>query len=72
MSFEDFWAETFKGGIAAAELPAARALAERAWDAAVCASSARCFERGKFREPAVIHAEITQLHTWASPEGQIP
>jgi hypothetical protein len=65
MTFADFWASQGGAGVPAQDEARARAVAELAWDAALCAASAGCFERGQFRAPAEISASIQALHTWA-------
>lgn len=65
MTFVEYWAEQEARGFG--EPRFSRASAESAWDAALCAISAKCFDRGQIRTGQEIHAEITGLHTWVKP-----
>jgi len=64
MTFEQFWEETYKGGLTPAAMPAAKALAEAAWSAAVCSAQAACFDQGEMRTAGMICAELSKLHSW--------
>ena len=66
--FETFWQETDKDALAPADHPAAEAIAQAAWDHALCAASACFLDRGQLRPAGQAQAAISNLHTWVKPE----
>ena len=64
MSFEEFWTDTYKGGIPAVAMPSAMALAQAAWAAAVCSAQSACFSGAELRPAGEICDAISDLHTW--------
>lgn len=66
MTFQEFYAERKAAGLPHG--PQQHELAQAAWDAALCAASAACFERGKLKDAQSIHAGISNLHTWVTRE----
>jgi hypothetical protein len=67
MTFEEFWADTYKGGLAGPALLAAEGIARSTWDAPLCAAQAACFDRGEIRPAGEIIDSISKLHTWVKP-----
>ena len=63
MNFPEFWRDVVGRGTVDTE--AARAVAQAAWDAALCAASARAFDGGKLRGAVEVVAGISGLHSWS-------
>ena len=63
MSFEEYWQEMVGRGTA--DNAENRTLVMSAWDAALCAATARAFDAGKLRLPGEVLRGISSLHTWA-------
>ncbi len=67
MTFDEFWQERVMKGTP--DTAVTRTLAQAAWDTALCAASAGCFDSGKLVQPVTIQQRISDLHSWVKNEG---
>lgn len=66
MTFAQYWQDTISRGTP--DTPAAHALAQEAWDAALCAVQAEITgPSGRLPASQEIAATLSRHHTWAAP-----
>ena len=63
MTFEQFFADAVELGMS----PDHRTHQLIAWDAAICAAKAACFEQGRMKPADVCGPALSALHSWVKP-----